>query len=47
MISTHVLDTNKGIPGREIPVELLLFDPVTQGWITLGTGTTDHDGIFP
>jgi 5-hydroxyisourate hydrolase len=46
MISTHVLDTNKGVPGAGIPVELLLFDHDTQGWITLGSGATDKDGNF-
>ncbi|HUQ34430.1 MAG TPA: hydroxyisourate hydrolase [Pyrinomonadaceae bacterium] len=42
-ITTHILDTSRGEPARNVPVHL-----ETQGadgnWRTLGTGATDSDG---
>ena len=45
MISTHVLDTNKGIPGQGIPVQLLQYVSETSQWIVLGNSRTDNDGM--
>jgi 5-hydroxyisourate hydrolase len=42
MITTHVLDTSLGRPGRAIAVEL---ERVEQGvWHLVGAGVTDNDG---
>ena len=42
MITTHVLDTALGKPGRDIQIEL----EVLQGdyWTAVGSGRTDDDG---
>jgi 5-hydroxyisourate hydrolase len=43
MITTHVLDTAKGLPAPLIPVELDVF--VTgHGWRDAGRGVTNPDG---
>lgn len=42
-ISTHILDTYKGLPAGGVTV-LLEQASSTSHWITVGTGTTDSDG---
>ena len=42
MITTHVLDTARGQPGRGIAVELDHHDGTS--WSRVGAGTTDDDG---
>jgi 5-hydroxyisourate hydrolase len=42
-ITTHILDTSRGEPAKNVPVRL-----ETRGadgiWLTLGAGSTDRDG---
>jgi len=40
-ITTHVLDTARGCPAAGIPVVL---EKLSEGWIRIGTGTTNSDG---
>jgi 5-hydroxyisourate hydrolase len=42
-ITTHVLDTAKGAPAREIPVSLELQAP-DKSWKQLAHGVTNEDG---
>jgi 5-hydroxyisourate hydrolase len=42
MITTHVLDTAVGRPGRAIAIELDRYHG--GSWIQVGAGTTDDDG---
>lgn len=42
MITTHVLDTALGIPGKNIAIELERADGVA--WQLVGAGITDSDG---
>jgi 5-hydroxyisourate hydrolase len=42
MITTHVLDTAAGRPGKAIAIELERADGAA--WQPIGTGTTDDDG---
>jgi 5-hydroxyisourate hydrolase len=42
MITTHVLDTAAGRPGKHIAIEL--ERAVGDGWQPVGAGTTDDDG---
>lgn len=41
-ISTHVLDTARGIPAEGVPLEL--ETQTDRGWERIGGGTTNHDG---
>ncbi|EGQ8284271.1 hydroxyisourate hydrolase [Vibrio parahaemolyticus] len=41
-VSVHVLDTNKGLPGTNIEVQL--FEKVGEQWKLLATKTTDENG---
>jgi len=41
-ISTHVLDTGRGVPAREVPVRLSRVSDEEP--VTLQSGTTDDDG---
>lgn len=43
MITTHVLDTAAGRPGRGIAIELERADG-RGGWAPVGAGVTDDDG---
>jgi 5-hydroxyisourate hydrolase len=43
MITTHVLDTAAGRPGRSIAIELERADD-RAGWQLVGAGITDDDG---
>lgn len=42
MITTHVLDTAAGRPGRGIAIELERADGAA--WVPVGAGATDDDG---
>ena len=42
MITTHVLDTAAGRPGRNIRIELDMQSGM--GWLAIGKGHTDDDG---
>lgn len=42
MITTHVLDTAAGCPGRGIAIELERAD--AGSWLAVGSGVTDDDG---
>lgn len=42
MISTHILDTTKGMPAPDVLITLELKDDLN--WITIGTGKTNADG---
>jgi 5-hydroxyisourate hydrolase len=42
MITTHVLDTAAGRPGRNIRIELERASGM--GWLAIGNGVTDDDG---
>jgi 5-hydroxyisourate hydrolase len=44
MITTHVLDTSAGRPGRGLAVELERADGAGAGWTAVARGTTDDDG---
>ncbi len=45
MITTHVQDSARGVPGARIPVELDIF--ITgQGWREVGHGVTNDDGLI-
>ena len=42
MITTHVLDTARGLPAHGVPI--VLEHATAQGWEVLGTAATDADG---
>lgn len=42
MITTHVLDTSRGTPGRDLAIELA--HQREGAWHTVGAGRTDSDG---
>ncbi|SFC68618.1 hydroxyisourate hydrolase [Pseudoalteromonas denitrificans] len=41
-ITTHVLDTTKGLPACSVPIRL--YQQVAQGWLLLSQGVTNKDG---
>lgn len=41
-ITTHVLDTTRGLPAQNLPITL--FAQTTEGWSILATGATNADG---
>ncbi|MEV0944042.1 hydroxyisourate hydrolase [Micromonospora wenchangensis] len=41
-VSTHVLDTGRGAPARDVPVRIERRD--AEGWTRLADGRTDNDG---
>ena len=41
-VSVHVLDTNKGLPGKEIKVDF--YEQSEDGWKLLSTQKTDMNG---
>jgi len=45
-ISTHILDTNRGKPAADVPVQLEKQDSSTR-WISLHSSRTDTDGRCP
>lgn len=44
MISTHILDTSKGIPASEVAITLEKKESANGEWIKLGSGITNTDG---
>jgi 5-hydroxyisourate hydrolase len=42
-VSTHVLDTARGRPARDVPVRLER-QHTSGNWLLLGSGRTDQDG---
>ncbi len=42
MISTHILDTTKGMPASDVAI--ILEKKENDKWINLGTGNTNADG---
>jgi 5-hydroxyisourate hydrolase len=42
-LTTHVLDTSRGLPAAGVAVAVAVRDP-DSGWRMLGTGVTDSDG---
>ncbi|XP_077376234.1 5-hydroxyisourate hydrolase [Festucalex cinctus] len=47
-LTTHVLNTAKGVPGANIALSLhRLQDPSTETWLLINTGHTNADGRFP
>ena len=42
MITTHVLDTARGVPARGVPITLAIHEGDT--WREVGRGATDDDG---
>jgi 5-hydroxyisourate hydrolase len=42
-ISTHVLDTTRGKPAKDVPVRLERQERAGK-WLLLGSGRTDQDG---
>lgn len=41
-ITTHVLDTTRGLPAQNLPISL--FGQTPQGWDELASGVTNADG---
>lgn len=41
-ITTHILDTHRGVPASDVPVTL--FRKEGDGYIEIASGTTDSDG---
>ncbi len=41
-ITTHVLDTTRGLPAQNLPISLFVQTP--QGWDELASGVTNTDG---
>ena len=41
-ITTHVLDTTRGLPAKDLPITLFL--QTTSGWQELANGCTNSDG---
>ena len=41
-ITTHVLDTTRGLPAQNLPITL--FAQTNQGWHELASGITNTDG---
>ena len=46
MISTHILDTSKGMPAVNVEIVLEKKDEATQKWLNIGSGVTNNDGRF-
>ena len=42
MITTHVLDTARGLPAHGVPI--VLEHATDDGWVLVGSGATDADG---
>lgn len=41
-ITTHILDTTRGLPAQNVPITL--FAQTADGWQELATGLTNDDG---
>ncbi|KAM9481596.1 5-hydroxyisourate hydrolase [Clarias gariepinus] len=46
-LTTHVLNTGRGVPAAGMSISLCILDPATSGWNHLTTGTTNSDGRCP
>ncbi|XP_062327607.1 5-hydroxyisourate hydrolase isoform X1 [Osmerus eperlanus] len=46
-LTTHVLNTGRGVPGSHMALSLHLLDPNTATWNLLMAGTTNEDGRCP
>jgi 5-hydroxyisourate hydrolase len=44
-ITTHILDTTRGLPAQNVPISL--FAKQGSGWEQLGSGVTNKDGRLP
>lgn len=44
MISTHILDTSKGMPAGNVEITLEKKNSPSGEWTIIGTGTTNSDG---
>jgi 5-hydroxyisourate hydrolase / 2-oxo-4-hydroxy-4-carboxy-5-ureidoimidazoline decarboxylase len=44
-ITTHVLDTSTGIPGKDISIRLQAYK--NNSWLTIAQGITNNDGRIP
>jgi 5-hydroxyisourate hydrolase len=42
LITTHVLDTARGLPAHGVPI--VLEHATDDGWVLVGSATTDADG---
>jgi len=42
-LSTHVLDTSRGVPGAGVPITLYIMD-ATHEWRLVSSGVTNNDG---
>lgn len=46
-LTTHVLNTGRGVPAANMTIMLYFLDPMTSEWILSTTGTTNGDGRCP
>nr|XP_061796770.1 5-hydroxyisourate hydrolase-like isoform X2 [Nerophis lumbriciformis] len=46
-LTTHVLNTAKGIPAANIALSLHRLDPASETWLLINSGHTNADGRFP
>ncbi|XP_054627758.1 5-hydroxyisourate hydrolase-like [Dunckerocampus dactyliophorus] len=46
-LTTHVLNTAKGVPGSNMALSLHRLDPSSETWMIITTGTTNADGRCP
>ncbi|XP_060778808.1 5-hydroxyisourate hydrolase isoform X1 [Neoarius graeffei] len=46
-LTTHVLNTGRGVPAAGMSITLYFLDPTTSAWNHLTTGTTSNDGRCP
>lgn len=44
-ITTHILDTTRGLPAQNVPIAL--YAQQSDGWQKLGSGLTNNDGRLP
>lgn len=44
-ITTHILDTTRGLPAQNVPISLYVQQG--DGWQELGSGVTNEDGRLP
>jgi len=44
-ITTHILDTTRGLPATNVPITL--FAQAGEGWTALNSGVTNCDGRLP
>ncbi len=44
-ITTHILDTTRGLPAKNLPITL--FAQQGEGWKEINSGITNNDGRLP